>query len=263
MPECKVRGEGKTCAPLNHVVMGTSPDDLNLAYSACSCGRKYSIPPATRRRLRAHFDQDLLVRRGYGTLKAKAQDELIERSLWPASSKARFAKEGIVPLGTPVLHTPSRTVTVITDELQALGGHMRGVMRQADGIGLAANQVGVPLSVLVHKLETVAPPILLNARILKSEGTWLYSEGCLSLYMDDTRTSVRRPGVITVQATTIDGMGIVLRADELLSRVLQHEIDHLAGIEYVQRLTGDDLPAVYQVIADNGIDVSCIPPKPY
>lgn len=263
MPECRVRGKGKMCAPLNHVVMGTAPDDLNTTYSACACGRRYSMPPGTRRRLQAYFDPDLLVRRGDGTLKGKALDELIKRSLWPASSKARFAKEGIVPVGTPVLHAPADAVTAITNELKALGNHMLSVMRRADGIGLAANQVGVPLRVLVHKLESVAPTVLLNAGILKSEGTWLYSEGCLSLHMDNTRALVRRPGVITIRATTLDGLGIVLKADELFSRVLQHEIDHLAGIEYVQRLTEEDLPTVYQVIADNGIDISCIPPKPY
>ena len=137
------------------------------------------------------------------------------------------------------------------------------VMRQAAGIGLAANQAGVGLRMLVHKLAPVAPQVLINPELLDGDGKWEYSEACLSLKLEGTAATVLRPKRITVRAVTIDGKPIVVNADELFARVLQHEIDHLDGIEYVQRVDGEDRLKIYRLIEDCGIDISCIPPRPY
>ncbi len=200
---------------------------------------------------------------GGGGIAGRAIDQLVKSSTWPADHVSRFSKRGIVPIGTPVLHSPTNAVAVITNELGSFGLHMISAMRDADGIGLAANQVGVPLQVLVHKFGWIAPRVLVNPELLSSSGWWDYHEGCLSLKMDGTDALVRRPKVVLVRAGTIDGGGIIVSADELFARVLLHEIDHLNGIEYVQRLTGDDRDRVYEVIASHGIDVACIPPSPY
>jgi peptide deformylase len=136
-------------------------------------------------------------------------------------------------------------------------------MRSARGIGLAANQVGVPVQVLIHKMDSVAPAMLINPTLLRQSGVWEYNEGCLSLKVDETAAPVRRPKSVMVRAATIEGKTIVLNADELLARVLLHEIDHLSGIEYVQRLVGRERSRVYQAMRERGIDVACMPPKPY
>lgn len=168
-----------------------------------------------------------------------------------------------MPIGTPVLHTSTEPVPAITKGLINFGMHMIAAMRQADGIGLAANQVGLSLQVLVHKMARIAPQILLNPELVASSGSWNYNEGCLSLKIEGTNAVVSRPKKITVRASTIDERTVIVHADELFARVLQHEIDHLNGIEYVQRLTGELHNSVYGIIEAHGIDTSCIPPRPY
>jgi peptide deformylase len=144
--------------------------------------------------------------------------------------------------------------------VKELGEHMRTAMYRANGIGLASNQVGVRLRILVHKLIGAAPEILVNPVVLMARGSWRYSEGCLSLQVDGAAGIVKRPQRIMVAAHGIDGSRIALEADELLARILQHELDHLEGIEYVQQLDGDERDRVYDIMRKVGIDVSLMPP---
>ncbi|MFC0506364.1 peptide deformylase [Micromonospora costi] len=260
---CDVRGDGRRCAPLNEIVVRDPGSGAVEAYAACSCGRRYPLPWTTRARLLAFLPGAGLVTRGSGTIAATALDQLVSRTVWPADSDRRFAKRGVVPVGTPVLHEPTAPAPLITTGLVTLALHMSSVMRQARGIGLAGNQVGVPVRVLVHKLGTVAPETLVNPELLRSSGTWEYTEGCLSLDVPETAARVLRPRTVLVRAAGIDGRALVMMADELFARVLQHEIDHLDGVEYVQRLTGPERARVYQVMRDQGVDVAVMPPRPY
>jgi len=140
-----------------------------------------------------------------------------------------------------------------------LAEHMIAVMKARNGIGLAANQVGVSVRVFVHALSNAAPEVLIDPVVLHSDGTWAYSEGCLSVQIPGSRSPLVRPKVVRVRATVLDGSVVEIEADELLSRVFQHEIDHLDGIEYVQRLTGCERDRVYKVMRDAGVDVRYIP----
>ncbi len=140
---------------------------------------------------------------------------------------------------------------------------MTSVMHQAQGIGLAANQVGAPVRMCTHKLGAVAPTTLINPEILKSAGVWEYTEGCLSLSVDGAAAPVVRPKTLLIRALTLDGRAFIANADELFARVLQHEVDHLNGIEYVQRLTGLERTRVYLVMNEHDIDHSWMPPAPY
>lgn len=261
--ECPLRRDGKRCGPLNHVAIGDPDGKLVQAYSACSCGRRYEVPFSEKRKLVSFLPSAPRIRQSSTGLGASALDMQLASSVWPASHVSRFAKQGIVPIGTPVLHSRTQPVPVITKGLVRFGLHMISAMLDANGIGLAANQVGLPLQVIVHKMNRIAPQVLINPEILIATGTWAYIEGCLSLKIDDTSALVRRPKKIVVCAATIDGRSVVMHADELFSRVLQHEIDHLQGIEYVQRLEGEGKDNVYRIIENKGIDVSCIPPRPY
>ncbi|MGQ4405349.1 peptide deformylase [Streptomyces hayashii] len=100
-------------------------------------------------------------------------------------------------------------------------------------------------------------------RAIRSHGTWTYGEGCLSLRVAGIAADVVRPEVVTVVAAPLDGRPVAVRADEVLVRVLQRELDHLDGMAYVQRLAGAERAAVHALIERGGGDVTCLHPRPY
>jgi peptide deformylase len=261
--QCPVRREGRTCAPLNQVLINDVESGMVQAYASCSCGRRYPLTGSSVRSLATKLRINVSIVKAYSSVQARALDQLILDGKWPIGHVGRYSKKGVVPIGVPVLHNPTRIVSVITPALKDFSAHMIEVMNQAAGIGLAANQAGVGLRMLVHNMRGVAPQVLINPELLQSSGLWNYTEGCLSLKLEGTAAIVTRPKRITVRAATIDGKIILANADELFARVLQHEIDHLDGIEYVQRLDGQNRTDIYKIIEHEGIAVSCIPPFPY
>jgi peptide deformylase len=139
--------------------------------------------------------------------------------------------------GDQVLRRPSQPVTELTGEVVELAERMLVTMEQAAGVGLAAPQVGRTLRIFTHALGDEAPQVLINPEIVEASGEWTYNEGCLSipgLYFD-----LVRPKLVGVRALGIDGRELEIEADELLARVVQHEIDHLDGVLFVDRLTGE------------------------
>ena len=150
----------------------------------------------------------------------------------------------ILPIYTfdhPVLRKKLRPVEEINDELVQLSVDMFETMHNADGIGLAANQVGRDVAMTVIDLSGVdgysglEPLLLINpvveAVAEEEEG---YEEGCLSL--PDLRAEVFRPIGAQVRFFDIDMREHVVEADKLLARVMQHEIDHLNGIYFIDLL---------------------------
>lgn len=145
----------------------------------------------------------------------------------------------------PRLREVSKPVQTVDDELRALMDDMLETMYDAPGIGLAAIQVGVPLRVIVMDLadkeEEPAPRFFINPEILDpSEGTALYEEGCLSV--PDFYEEVERPAACRVQYLDYDGKEQLLEAEGLLATCIQHEMDHLEGvlfIDYLSRLKRD------------------------
>ncbi|MGH1502323.1 MAG: peptide deformylase [Acidimicrobiales bacterium] len=174
-----------------------------------------------------------------------------------------WAGHGVTPFGADVLHTPTRAVSEFDDRLRDLGDYMIEVMHERDGIGLAANQIGLDLRLFVHGLPRVVDPVIVNPRITAvHDDTWTYEEGCLSLKLDGTYRTVVRPKRIRVEAQRLDGSAITIEADELLSRVFQHEIDHLDGHVFAQRVTGDGRSTLYQLMESAGVPTERLPELP-
>lgn len=140
--------------------------------------------------------------------------------------------------GDQVLRRVSAEVADLNGDIVELGQRMLVTMEHGDGIGLAGPQVGRAVRIITHGLAEQAPPVLINPVIVESRGEWVYQEGCLSipgLYFD-----VVRPKEIHLKAWTIEGVEIDIEADDLLARVCQHEIDHLDGVLFIDRIQGKD-----------------------
>jgi peptide deformylase len=145
----------------------------------------------------------------------------------------------IVRYGEPVLHAPSTRVERIDDEVRNLFDDMVSTMYAAPGIGLAAPQVGVPLRMIVIDLTVGEDPSqvirLANPEILERDGEQKHEEGCLSI--PGYAGSPIRPARVTVRGTDPDGRERVYTATELLARAFCHEIDHIDGYVFVDRLS--------------------------
>ncbi|MGK8505831.1 peptide deformylase [Nocardia asiatica] len=189
---------------------------------------------------------------------ARLASELVD-SRWPSNARSAWAKQGVVPVGYPVVHCATTPVGELSESVVEFGEHLRRIMRQASGIGLAANQVGVRVRVLAHALAEIAPDVLVNPELISRSGSWEYREGCLSLQVDGSSAVVVRPRRILLRAWTPSGELVVIAAGELLARVLQHELDHLDGIEYVQRLVGEEHDRVYRLLEKEGMNTSMMP----
>ena len=87
------------------------------------------------------------------------------------------------------------------------------------------------------QLESTAPDVIINPTIVRTQGTVLESEGCLSLTTEQSRAEVARAKLVTVEAFDLAGRGLKISADEYLSRIFQHEIDHLDGVLFIFRMS--------------------------
>ena len=146
-------------------------------------------------------------------------------------------------LGDQALRTPARRVGKVDEAVRSLARDMLVSMYAARGIGLAAPQIGVDLQLLVIDLEIedpASPPlVLINPEITSVGGSLCtYEEGCLSIpgvYLD-----VVRPSVVDVSYRDELGRPKRLKADGLMARCIQHEMDHLNGVLFVDRVTDHD-----------------------
>jgi peptide deformylase len=145
----------------------------------------------------------------------------------------------IVKYGTPVLHAPSAPVTEIDGTLATLVSDMVDTMYAAPGIGLAAPQIGVPLRVIVIDLSVGEDKQqlirLVNPEIVESAGEQRHEEGCLSI--PGFGGTPARPTRVVVKGLDLEGRERVYSATELLARAFCHEIDHIDGMLFVDRLT--------------------------
>jgi peptide deformylase len=145
----------------------------------------------------------------------------------------------IVALGNPVLRNKSRTVTRFDEAIRTLVQDMIETMRDAPGVGLAAPQIGVPLRVAVVEAEEGQVHVIVNPEIVEAEGEHVLDEGCLSVPGYWGR--VTRAEKVTVKALDANGEEVRISAAEgLLGQALQHEIDHLNGMVYIDRLDSLD-----------------------
>ena len=145
----------------------------------------------------------------------------------------------IVKYPEPVLSTPGEPVNEFNDELRKFVADMFETMYASQGIGLAAQQVGVAKRVTVVDLSFGKDPkdrlVLINPEITFREGSQYEDEGCLSF--PDIREKVKRAFKVKVRAQDENGKWFEMDGEELLSRAFQHEIDHLDGVLFTQRMS--------------------------
>jgi peptide deformylase len=140
-------------------------------------------------------------------------------------------------LGDRVLRRRADEVEEVDDEVRRLIDDMFETMRHAEGVGLAAPQVGVSRRVIVVDVHEEATPAfaMINPRLVESaRDTERVEEGCLS--MPGLQAVVERPARVTVEGLDCDGSPLTVSGGELLGRCLQHEIDHLDGVLFIDRV---------------------------
>ncbi|MEO6212424.1 MAG: peptide deformylase [Vicinamibacterales bacterium] len=146
----------------------------------------------------------------------------------------------ILRYGARPLHAPATAVTSFDDTLHRLVNDMIETMYAAPGIGLAATQVGVSLRVIVIDTSvgrSAADLItLVNPEFQEREGLQLEEEGCLSV--PGFNATVVRPARAVIRGMDRDGAAVTVEGKGLLARALQHEVDHLDGLLFVDRLRG-------------------------
>jgi peptide deformylase len=144
-----------------------------------------------------------------------------------------MALRPILTAESPILRERTKKVSSYDASLGRLLDDMLETMRDAPGVGLAANQVGVPLQVAIIEIDGQITE-LVNPQIVKTAGEQLDWEGCLSIpgYVAETP----RYAKVTVKGRDRHGKEIRLKGEELLARALQHEIDHLNGTLYIDHL---------------------------
>ncbi len=144
--------------------------------------------------------------------------------------------------GDPVLRKRAEPVTAIADAERQLADQMLMTLRAVgNGIGLAATQVGALKRLIIIDIGELdgieyEPIVLFNPEILSTEGEAVAEEGCLSI--PALTADVKRPEQVVVSGLNIEQETLRIEADGLLARVLQHEIDHLNGVLFIDRLSG-------------------------
>ncbi len=145
----------------------------------------------------------------------------------------------VVKWPDPVLQKPGETVTVFDAKLKKLTDEMFESMYAAQGIGLAAPQIAISQRITVIDVSFKKNPeeriVLINPEIIAREGKQVEEEGCLSL--PEIREKVSRAAKVTVRAQDVKGEWFEIEGEELLARAFQHEIDHLDGVLFIDRLS--------------------------
>jgi peptide deformylase len=138
----------------------------------------------------------------------------------------------------PVLRQKAKRVRNIDASIHKLIKDMLETMHDAPGVGLAAPQVGVPLRVIVIGIPEQEDFALINPEVVKTRGERVVSEGCLSIpgYVGQ----LKRAESVTVKGRDPNGKEVRIKAEELLAQALEHEIDHVNGILYTDRLESED-----------------------
>jgi len=136
--------------------------------------------------------------------------------------------------GDPILRKKCQEVKDVNQEIKRLADDMAETMFEFEGAGLAAPQIGKEKRVITANLGNGKSLSLINPEILKKTGKTIMEEGCLSL--PDIFVEIKRPEKVIVEGLDKDGKKVRIKAKALLSRILQHEIDHLNGILMIDRI---------------------------
>jgi peptide deformylase len=142
----------------------------------------------------------------------------------------------------PVLRRKAKRVSNIDGSIRKLAEDMIETMYAAPGVGLAAPQVGVPLRVVVIGMPEEEAFVLVNPEVVRRSGERVVTEGCLSVpgYYGEVKRAQR----VTVKGKDLSGKDIRVKGEELLAQALEHEIDHLNGVLYIDHLESNELHRV-------------------
>ena len=154
-----------------------------------------------------------------------------------------MAIRNIREIGDEVLNKKCKEITEMTPRIRELIEDMLETMYEANGVGLAAPQVGILKRVVVIDVTGEDPYILINPRIVESSGEQTGQEGCLSV--PGKSGQVTRPNYVKAQALDVNMKPIEIEGTELLARAICHELDHLDGHLYVEKVEGDLLDVTY------------------
>lgn len=146
-------------------------------------------------------------------------------------------------LGDPILTKKCKEVKVIDEKLVELADDMLETMYEANGVGLAAPQVGILKRMVVIDVGD-GPIVMINPRIIETSGSQTGDEGCLS-YPGKAGT-VTRPNYVKAVFTAEDGEEYEIEGEELLARAICHELDHLDGHMYVEKVEGNVHDVTYE-----------------
>lgn len=164
-------------------------------------------------------------------------------------------------VGDPVLRQRAQEVDEIDGRLVKLAEDMLETMYEAPGLGLAAPQVGVQKRFFVYDLGVGdGPQVLINPVVSETEGEWEFYEGCLSV--PGLHFDIVRPKLIHVTGVDIDGNEVSFEADELLSRLVQHELDHLDGVLLLEHLDEDQRKDAKRAVRELQMAAGQAPPEP-
>jgi len=140
----------------------------------------------------------------------------------------------VVKIPDPVLRQKAAEILKVTKKTQLLVDDMLKIMRKANGIGLAAPQLGILQRLIVVAPEGMKPTALINPRVVKAEGEAVIEEGCLSI--PGLYGNVTRPSSVQIEALDRKGRKLTLELEGMKARVVQHEIDHLDGILFIDKV---------------------------
>lgn len=150
-----------------------------------------------------------------------------------------MARRSVLVFPHPLLTTSTHDVTVVDDDLRRLVDDMVETMHAEPGVGLAANQVGDSRRVMVVDLSAGEKPgevqVFLNAELLEASGTQSREEGCLSF--PGIYEVIVRPQKIRFRALDLEFKPVELTAEDFFARVVCHEVDHLDGMTFLQRMS--------------------------
>ena len=150
-----------------------------------------------------------------------------------------------------MLKRPAAPVEEFDGALSNLVDAMYETMYAAPGVGLAAPQVGVQRRFFVYDVGD-GPHVLANPEIVDTEGEWLYEEGCLSL--PGLAFDIVRPKVVTATGLDLEGNEVTVVGDELLGRLLLHEVDHLDGVLMLERLEAADRKLALRALREQSMN---------
>jgi peptide deformylase len=149
-----------------------------------------------------------------------------------------MAVKPIITVPHPTLRKKTRRIPAVDKSIQKLAADMIETLDDADGVGLAAPQVGVSLRMCVIHMPEEEPFALVNPEVVKRIGQREVMEACLSI--PGYQAKIKRSEAVTVKALDLEGKPMRLKATALLAQALEHEIDHLDGVLYTDYVESQD-----------------------